>query len=460
MTDPQPPEPAAIVSVPPRRRGLGLPRSRRGRILLVVAVATVVALAVVAVVVPWRLREDALAAVSAATEERDAALAVRDDAHDALEVALLEIDELSAAVDGATALGVDDLTDPAAEAGLLAARDAALEEAPDGLPDAGPAGGTSDDVDRLGTAELTTLAERLAADADRLGDETEVLEEEAGSAQAAVTAIADAIGVYLTAVAARGAAVLADRADAAEDTRAALQEELDALPDADPAEAPAALDAYLAAANAVIASSDAARASVRSSRPGGVENPTSITVVVNKQRPLASDYVPPDLVVPNWSGSGGLPLRAEAARAVEALAADAAAAGISLRSVSSYRSYARQATIYNGYVASQGQAAADTHSARPGHSEHQTGLVVDFDDGAGCSLAACFRDTAGGRWLAENAHRYGFILRYPDGYQHIVGYRFEPWHYRYVGVETATDMRSRGIATLEEYFGLPAAPDY
>jgi D-alanyl-D-alanine carboxypeptidase len=137
-----------------------------------------------------------------------------------------------------------------------------------------------------------------------------------------------------------------------------------------------------------------------------------------------------------------------------------AAAGITLRMSSAYRSYARQQTIYNGFVAREGVAGADTHSARPGNSEHQTGLVVDLDDGTGCNLSACFGTRPGGIWLAENAWKYGFILRYGNGWQPIVGYTYEPWHFRYVGVDVSTDMHNRGILTLEEYFGLPAAPDY
>jgi LAS superfamily LD-carboxypeptidase LdcB len=436
--------------------------SRRSRLLLIGGVALVVAIAVVvaAVIVPSRLRADALAAVETAGEARDAALRDRDAAVETLDAALLDLAALVTAVDGSTAKGVDDLTDPAAEATLLAARDASVADGSVEQPEITTPDPDPRDLDVLPVDELTALAEQRTADADLLADETRALDDAASATEGAAESLGDALAVYLAAVTARGAAILADRADAAEDTRVALSASLEALPTASPVDAPATVDAYLAAAAAVIASSDAARAPVRSSRPGGVENPTSITVVVNKARPLPAGYVPPDLVVPDWAGSGGLSLRAEAARAVEALARDAAAAGISLRSVSSYRSYARQATIYDGYVAREGQAGADTHSARPGHSEHQTGLAVDFDDGAGCSLATCFRDTAGGRWLAENASRYGFILRYPDGYQHIVGYRFEPWHYRYVGVETAADMRDRGVVTLEEYFGLPAAPGY
>ena len=111
-------------------------------------------------------------------------------------------------------------------------------------------------------------------------------------------------------------------------------------------------------------------------------------------------------------------------------------------------------------VARDGIAAAETYSARPGHSEHQTGLAADLDDGSGCAFMACFGQTATGLWLRENAYRYGFILRYDDGQQPVVGYIYEPWHFRYVGVEVAAGMREAGIRNLEEYFGLPAAPSY
>jgi D-alanyl-D-alanine carboxypeptidase len=190
-----------------------------------------------------------------------------------------------------------------------------------------------------------------------------------------------------------------------------------------------------------------------------VSDPTSLTAVVNKRRGLAADYVPPGLVTPSGI-PGATQVRQELLGPLESMRAAMAAEGITLRMSSAYRSFARQQTIYNGFVAREGVAGADTHSARPGNSEHQTGLAVDLDDGAGCNLNACFANTAGGRWLAENSWRYGFILRYGDGWQPIVGYTYEPWHFRYVGVEVASDMHDRGIRTLEEYYGLPAAPDY
>lgn len=192
------------------------------------------------------------------------------------------------------------------------------------------------------------------------------------------------------------------------------------------------------------------------------EDPMSEWLVVNKQRPLnPSNFEPADMAVPSViTNTYSRPLRAAAAAALDRLAADASAAGIWLTVASAYRSYDTQVATYNGFVARDGQAVADTYSARPGYSEHQTGLAVDLDDGQGCLVSTCFADLPAGQWLAANAWQYGFILRYPNGGQPITGYMFEPWHYRYVGIEVATAMHNSGITTLEEFFGLPAAPSY
>jgi D-alanyl-D-alanine carboxypeptidase len=116
---------------------------------------------------------------------------------------------------------------------------------------------------------------------------------------------------------------------------------------------------------------------------------------------------------------------------------------------------------YNGYVASRGQADADTASARPGYSEHQTGWSFDIADGGGaCSFQPCFADQPAAVWAKANGHRFGFVVRYPWMFHPITGYYYEPWHLRYIGVEAATDMMNRGINTLEEYFGVEAAPGY
>lgn len=193
-----------------------------------------------------------------------------------------------------------------------------------------------------------------------------------------------------------------------------------------------------------------------------IDDPDSIWVISNKLRPLNPiDFLPGDLRLPNnVPNNNGQPLREEAAVATEQLAAAAAEQGLTVRVLSGFRDYAYQVELYNGYVARDGQAAADTYSARPGHSEHQTGLVVDFDDGGGCALQECFESTPAGAWIAEHGHEYGFVLRYPRGQEHVTGFMYEPWHFRYVGVELATQLRNSDAATLEAFFGLPDAGDY
>lgn len=123
-------------------------------------------------------------------------------------------------------------------------------------------------------------------------------------------------------------------------------------------------------------------------------------------------------------------------------------AGYNIPLLSGYRSYSTQKTIYNRYVSQYGQAVADTFSARPGHSEHQTGLAFDVG-----SITDSYGNTAAGKWLAKNCHKYGFIIRYPKGKQHITGYQYEPWHIRYLGEKLATDVYNSGLC-LEEYLGI------
>lgn len=192
-----------------------------------------------------------------------------------------------------------------------------------------------------------------------------------------------------------------------------------------------------------------------------IDDPTSLWVVANKLRQLnPAGFVPPDLVYPQVDSTNGQPLREPAARAVEQMVAAAAADGMYLRLISAYRSYDTQVSVYGGFVTNYGQAFADTTSARPGHSEHQTGLTADFDAADGCTLDGCFANTPSGLWLHNRAPEFGFVERYPAGKEHITGYMAEPWHYRYVGTELALEMRAQGVLTLEEYFGLPAAPNY
>ncbi|WP_246323682.1 M15 family metallopeptidase [Alpinimonas psychrophila] len=193
-----------------------------------------------------------------------------------------------------------------------------------------------------------------------------------------------------------------------------------------------------------------------------LDDPNSLWVISNKRRPLNPvDFAPSDLSIPvGVPNEFTQPLREAAARAVEAMYTDAVAQGVNFGIISAYRDYGTQVSLYNRYVARDGQEAADTYSARPGHSEHQTGLAVDFDDGGACYLNACFESTVAGQWLAANAANYGFVLRYPNGQDTITGFTYEPWHFRYVGVGAAQAMRDAGTLTLEQFFGLHPAPGY
>lgn len=128
------------------------------------------------------------------------------------------------------------------------------------------------------------------------------------------------------------------------------------------------------------------------------------------------------------------------------------AAGVGFKIASAFRSYAYQVHVHDALASSEGSVAADRVSARPGYSEHQTGLAVDLITPAHprCDLSPCFATGQAGRWLATNAWRYGFIVRYPPGDQAITGYRAEPWHIRYVGRPLAAAMRAAGVTTLEQ----------
>ncbi|HEY5806065.1 MAG TPA: M15 family metallopeptidase [Candidatus Saccharimonadales bacterium] len=192
-------------------------------------------------------------------------------------------------------------------------------------------------------------------------------------------------------------------------------------------------------------------------------DPTSPWVVVNKKRQLSpKNYAPTDLRTPSMSiGSASQRVSGQTAVALEALAKAAASEGVNLMIISAYRSYETQINIYNSEVRGFGQAQADRESARPGHSEHQTGWAADIGTASGkCEIKTCFADTSEGQWLAANAYKYGFVIRYPDGKEHITGYMYEPWHIRFVGTELSGEMYKTKTQTLEEFFGLPAAPGY
>lgn len=195
-------------------------------------------------------------------------------------------------------------------------------------------------------------------------------------------------------------------------------------------------------------------------------DPISIWIVVNKVRPLNPlSYAPNDLVTPNLPlrvpGNETMKMRTTTATALEQLFATAKLANYDLMVSSGYRSYSYQVGLYNGYVSSMGKAAADQLSARPGYSEHQTGLAVDVEPTSRkCELDQCFANTPEGQWLAANAYQYGFIIRYPADKVAITGYEYEPWHLRYVGIALATEMHVQGVETLEEFFGLSGGVNY
>ncbi|MFD2924381.1 M15 family metallopeptidase [Halobacillus naozhouensis] len=189
-----------------------------------------------------------------------------------------------------------------------------------------------------------------------------------------------------------------------------------------------------------------------------VSEPKSMHVVVNKQRKLPDGYTPPDLVVPDvpfyfTEFHPKKQMRKEAAKALEELFAAASKDGIDLVAASGYRSYERQKSIYQQNVAERGKEEANQFSAKPGTSEHQTGLAMDVTSAQmAFKLKQTFSQTDEGEWLAKHAHKYGFIIRYPKGKSDITGYSYEPWHLRYVGTDISTEIHNQE-ETLEEFFG-------
>jgi D-alanyl-D-alanine carboxypeptidase len=197
-----------------------------------------------------------------------------------------------------------------------------------------------------------------------------------------------------------------------------------------------------------------------------LNDPSSLWVVVNKQRVLTpQSFVPPNLVfadVPlRVPGNESMQIRGDVAQPIKTMFAAAKADGVPLMFSSGYRSYTYQVGLYNSYVVKSGEAGADTFSARPGHSEHQTGLAFDVEPlDQHCDVDQCFADTPQGKWIAAHAYEYGFLLRYPADKVSVTGYNYEPWHLRYVGKPLASELHKEHVGTLEEFFGLPAAPDY
>ncbi|WP_223878298.1 M15 family metallopeptidase [Microbacterium radiodurans] len=189
-----------------------------------------------------------------------------------------------------------------------------------------------------------------------------------------------------------------------------------------------------------------------------------VWVVVNKLNALDPiDYWPePQARAEGVQRTSGGHMRSDVAGAVVELARAAEDEGAGAIGVNSgFRSFDLQTSTYRGYVGQLGQEGADLTSARPGYSEHQTGLAVDVVACAdGCGTIERFGGTAQSEWVAANAWRFGFIVRYGDGDTPTTGYEYEPWHLRYVGVDLARAYSDGGYRTLEDFFGLPAAPDY
>jgi D-alanyl-D-alanine carboxypeptidase len=196
-----------------------------------------------------------------------------------------------------------------------------------------------------------------------------------------------------------------------------------------------------------------------------VNDPASIWAVVNKGRALPSSYNPSDLLAPNVAlrlpaTDPEMQIRATLAAPLQQMFKEADAEGLQLMLSSGYRSYQLQNIVYKANVGTQGQQTADSSSAKPGHSEHQTGLAVDIEPTSReCEVELCFADTPEGIWLAKNSYKYGFIIRYQKDQEKKTGYEYEPWHIRYVGIELAEQLH-KSNQTLEQFFGLPAFTDY
>ena len=173
-------------------------------------------------------------------------------------------------------------------------------------------------------------------------------------------------------------------------------------------------------------------------------------LIVNKTYSLPSTYKPSSVGGLDHCENESTCFTSQTWNAYSTMKINAVTDGIYLSITSGYRSYSYQNTLYNNYVSANGKAQADTFSARPGNSEHQTGMAFDI-----INASDSFNDTKEAKWLNDNAYKYGFILRYPQGKQGITGYKYESWHYRYVGKELAKTLYNNGNwITLEEYFGL------
>lgn len=188
-----------------------------------------------------------------------------------------------------------------------------------------------------------------------------------------------------------------------------------------------------------------------------IQEPGSLWWIVSKTHPLPEGYEPSDLVTPNVQLNTSKSeeenkISSRVSPSLEKLFLAAKADDLSFFLASGYRSAQLQATYYNNYVRTSGQAEADRYSARPGTSEHQTGLALDVASTDRVHyLEQAFGSDKGGVWLAQHAYEYGFIIRYPEGKESITGYLYEPWHLRFVGKDLAKELHKNN-QTMEEFF--------
>ncbi|GEK60251.1 M15 family metallopeptidase [Marinococcus halophilus] len=193
------------------------------------------------------------------------------------------------------------------------------------------------------------------------------------------------------------------------------------------------------------------------SEEGDLKNPSAIDALINREYHLPADYEPENLVIPDvaFPFEGDLQkkyMREEAAAQLESMFAEAEEEEIELSAVSGYRSYDRQASIFAANAEEDGEEEANKYSARAGESEHQSGLAMDVSaSSVGYSLTTELGDTEEGKWLEENAHEYGFVVRYPEDKTEITGYQYEPWHVRYVGEDLAEKLHENDLV-MEEYY--------
>lgn len=174
-------------------------------------------------------------------------------------------------------------------------------------------------------------------------------------------------------------------------------------------------------------------------------------VLINKKIRLSADFIPSDLVsLSELNAPAGALLRAQAYSALKEMFASAKSVGLDLAVVSAYRSYQQQIAVFNSWVALSGLKSAENFSAKAGFSQHQLGTAVDIGAPGKNTFSSDFGTSSEGIWLEQNAYKFGFVLSYPKGKEAVTGYSYEPWHFRYIGVENAQNMIKANLI-LEEY---------